>query len=275
MAHSWRSSHRTSRTTPSWQRPHPHRWRRWGKLVLVVGVMGSGYAWLLWGWQIEDVEVVGATLVSNTVVRDVFLGELQGNRWGVVPRRSVAWGGVGGIAARLRERYAFAGVTVERRWSTRPRMQITEQHIVAMAQYAAPTPVLLAAPGTVIGVAPPAFRAAAAETLPRIIFGDRAIPDVGASAIAPAALTFLRALWGDLDAIGGAYEPAHIAPRGASSTEYVLHTTGGIAITVTTSEGMDRQREKLRIVLQGRVAANPKSSTRTIDVRYGDRVYLQ
>lgn len=275
MAYSWRSAGHPHRTVRPWRRQRPPRWRRWGKWLSVAMLLVGGWAWAVWGWQFEDVEVQGATLVPNAEIRDVTLSAMERRRWGMVPQRSIILGGLRAMTAELKDQYALDMIRIERRWSTRPLLRVAERRIVAIARDVADNAVLLAEQGQVIGVASPAFRAAAGELLVLAYTDARETPRIGTPIIAESALTFLRALWGDLMATGGAYRPDHVTARGSSATEYVIHTVGGVAITVSASEETDRQREKLRAVLQHRLLPNPKNAARTIDVRYGDRVYLQ
>jgi len=224
-----------------------------------------------WGWRIRSVEVEGATLVPNAAVRDAALAELQQRRWGVFPRSSMVWVGVNALERSLRQRFAFARVDGTRRRGGAIVMTVTEQPIAAIARFEAGGAVLIAQNGQVLGIAPESLNHAALF----IIQGSGQAPSTGDVFLAEPTIAFLSSLWRELELAGGALRPNDISTRGGPDGAFDIRTTGGVVVSAAVNVQPDYQLTKLQALLRDRPTPEARSKLRSIDLRYGDRVYIQ
>lgn len=227
---------------------------------------------VLWGWRIQTVEVRGATIVPNAAVRDAILAELQQRRFGIVPRSSMVLVGLNGIERTIRERFAFQSVEGNRHRNDTVTFVVTEQPLAAIATFPQGVALLIGATGQVLGAAPEALNGAIA--LPAYQWtGDP--PPVGAALLPDATITMLRSLWDELALAGGSLQPAVIAQRSGASDAFDLRTVGGTTVSISVTEQAADQLAKLQAVLRDRASPAARAKLRSIDLRYGDRVYVQ
>ncbi|MBI4434598.1 hypothetical protein HY635_02165 [Candidatus Uhrbacteria bacterium] len=259
----WR---RYARASPDRRRnPRP---RRFIAAIILLAII---FASLSFGWRIRGVEVQGATIVPNAAVRDAALAVLQRQRWGVFPRSSMVWVGMNSLERELRQRFAFARVDGTRRRDGSIAIVVAEQPIAAIARFETGGAVLIARSGQVLGVAPEALNQA---PLPTIQWAGQA-PQTGDAFLTSATLEFLLSLWRELDLAGGALRPSTMSRRDGSDGAFDIRTTSGTVIAVVVNDQPNDQLLKLQSLLRDRPTPEERSKLRSIDLRYGDRVYIQ
>jgi|GEM_PF-6006241 len=255
----------------SWQRrPASRRRLRRTTVFSVVGL--ALIIVLVWGWRIRSVEVSGSSMIPNAAVRDAILAELQGERWGIFPRSSMLLMRTGRLERMIRDQFAFASVSVRRRLNGRLDVLVTEQPIVAVVHFPNGPAMLLAGSGQIIAPAPEALNDAASLVAVQWV-GSAVGP--GGQLMPADTLGFLQALWAELSRAGGSLQPQSIGERSGSTSAFDIHTTGGAVVTAAVEEGTERQLVKLRAVLQQYATPDARASIRIVDLRYGDRVYIQ
>lgn len=227
---------------------------------------------VLWGWRIQIVEVQGATIVPNAAVRDAILAELQQRRFGIVPRSSMVLVGLNALERTTRERFAFQSVEGRRHRNGTVTFTVTEQPLAALATFSQGAALLIGTTGQVLGTVPESLNGATA--LPAYQWtGDP--PPVGAVLLPGMTIAVLRSLWDELALAGGPLQPAVIAQRSGASDTFDLRTVGGATVSISVTEQAGDQLAKLRAVLRDRASPAARAKLRSIDLRYGDRVYVQ
>jgi cell division septal protein FtsQ len=264
------------RTRSSWKRyarqtssrsPHPRRRR--AVLVIVIVIVAVS---ILWGWRIQTVEVRGATIIPNAAVRDAILAELQQRRFGVFPRSSMLLVGLNDLERSIRERFAFQAVEAKRHRNGTVVFTVTEQPLAALATFPNGAKLTVGVTGQALGVAPEALNNA--TSLMALQWnGDP--PSIGASLVAEPAITALRSVWEELALAGGPLQPTLILQLSGSTDAFNLRTTSGATVSVSTSEHAGDQLRKLRALLRDYPSPVARAKLRSIDLRYGDRVYIQ
>lgn len=253
----------------TWRRPvRPQR--RWrpvviGALLVLLVVI------LTVGWRVRSVEVAGATIVPNAAVRDAVLAVLQQRRWAIFPRSSMVWAGINDVERELRQRFAFARVDGKRRLNGTVVVTVSEQPIAAVARFPSGGTLLIATSGQVLGVAPESLNQGA---LP-IIQGAGPAPATGDVFLPGSTIEFLLSLWRELELAGGSLQPSTVNWREGSTGTVDIHTAGGVVISAATEDRPEYQLTKLKALLRDRPTPEARSALRSIDLRYGDRVYIQ
>ena len=267
---SWRHHRARSSERPWQQRSRAgRRARKWA----AIGVLGGvAVAALFWSWRIRDVEVTGATIIPNAAVRDAVLTELQGSRWGVFPATSVLLARTGRLEQVIRDRFAFATVSARRHVDGRLSVSVTEQPLAALVRFEEGTAMLLAASGQLVAPFPESLNGAAGLLDIQLLGASR---PVGESIMPAEVLALLRGLWVMLEQSGGALQPQFIGGRAGQGASFDIHTQSGAVMTAAAGSGAERQLAKLRVVLQNYATPEARAKIRTIDLRYGDRVYIQ
>lgn len=227
---------------------------------------------LLWGWRVRAVEVTGATIIPNAAVRDAVLAALQGSQWGVFPRTSMLLMRTGRLERTIRDQFAFATVSVRRRLNGEVRVSITEQPMVAVVRFPEGAPMLLASDGRIIAPSPESLNDAQTLLDIRLVGGTMGS---GEKLMSTEVLDFLRAVWAELSRTSGSLQPTYLSDRAAQLTSFDLHTVSGAVVSVTADESTEYQLTKLRAVLQNYRTPEAQAKLRIIDLRYGDRVYIQ
>ncbi|MDO8598933.1 MAG: hypothetical protein Q7S02_02395 [bacterium] len=235
-----------------------------------VGIVAI--AALLWGWRVRAIEVTGATIIPNAAVRDAVLAALQGSQWGVFPRTSMLLMRTGHLERTIRDQFAFSTVSVRRRLNGEVRVSVTEQSIVAVVRFLEGAPMLLAGGGRIIAPAPESLNDA--QSLLDIRLGGTAAGS-GGQIMSADALSFLRTVWEELRRTSDALQPEYLNDRAEQPTSFDIHTINGAVVSVTADEATERQLTKLRAVLQNYRTPEARAKLRIIDLRYGDRVYVQ
>lgn len=255
-------------TRPTTQRGR-ERPRRAKVLVLVLVLV---LVITVWGWRIQTVEVRGATIVPNAAVRDAILAELQQRRFGIVQRSSMVLVGLNGIERTIRERFAFQSVEGNRHRNGTVTFAVTEQPLAALATFSQGAALLIGTTGQVLGTVPESLNGATA--LPTYQWtGDS--PPVGAVLLPGMTIVVLRSLWDELALAGGPLQPAVIAQRSGAADAFDLRTVGGTTVSISVTEQAADQLAKLQAVLRDRASPAARAKLRSIDLRYGDRVYVQ
>lgn len=268
-AKDWRSYRAPSR--PWRRRPVSRRRSRLAVAGIGVGLLGA--FGLLWGWRVSAVEVSGSSIIPNAAVRDAVLAELQGRQGAVFPRSSVLLLRTSTLERAIRDRFAFASVSAQRRLNGRLDVAVTEQPIAAVVSFSDGPAMLLAVSGEIIALAPESLNNAV--SLLNVRWGGRS-PVPGGRFMPEGALIVLRDLWTELGQTGGALQPQYIGGRASSTSAFDIHTVGGMVVTaVATGDGAERQLSKLRAVLRQYSTPDARARLRILDLRYGDRVYVQ
>jgi hypothetical protein len=236
-------------------------------------------AGVVWGWRVQAVEVTGATLIPNAAIRDDVLVMLQGHRWGIFPRSSVPFVGVHDLGRTLRDRFTLASVDVRRQRHGVLGVTVVEHRISAIVQPEGQPQSLMAMTGNIVGPASertltalgiaggrPTSVLPVIRTVAPVATGERVLPETTVS--------FIRALWGELAGINIPPLAPQVVVLRKDSASFVIQTVGGANVVVTTDEDAEVQLAKLRSILRG--LPEPQHATvRSIDLRYGDRVYVQ
>ncbi|MDP3770931.1 MAG: hypothetical protein Q8R16_01370 [bacterium] len=265
-------SHRFRSPPRSWSQRTPAKKRAWSRLVLLTLILG-GLCALLWGWRIQAVTVEGSTVIPNAAVRDAILAELQGNWIGIVPRSSMLLARTRRLERVLQERFAFGSASARRTWSGELIVQVTEQPIAGVVEFADGGRMLVSVAGIILGPAPESLNEAANLIRWQSLSGTMR---TGESFLSAPRTALLRAIWAELDqTAGGTLRPQRIAQRAGSANEFDIHTTRGVVVSVSTDEQARDQLTKLRAVLSDAQNATQINTLRSIDLRYGDRVYIQ
>src|SRR3989338_6808026 len=112
-------------------RPEIRTKRRY-RLPLLAFLGAIAFIAVTWGWRVRDVQVAGATLIPNAAIRDSVLADLQGTRWGIVPRTSVMFSSPHRIERMLRDRFALERVDVRRRRNGTVSVDVREHAIAGV-----------------------------------------------------------------------------------------------------------------------------------------------
>lgn len=231
-------------------------------LVLVIG----------WTWRIRSVEVEGATLIPNAAVRDAALSKLQGRWWGIVPRAGMLTVGLTALEDDLRDQFAFRTVEGRRHLDGRLTVRVSEQPLTGIVRFDGGNALLLGMSGQVLGQLPESL--SNAETL-MVFEGTGSPPVTGVEFLPITSIAALQSFWRELALAAGSLQPSVIVRRAGSTDEFDVRTAGGAVVTVTAGEQAGYQLTKLQAVLRDRPSAEQRTKLRSIDLRYGDRVYVQ
>lgn len=254
-------------TQPAQHRRRRPRYRSALLILLILSLVA-----VVWGWRIQTVEVQGATIVPNAAVRDAILAELQQRRFGIVPRSSMVLVGLGQLERTTRERFAFQSVAGRRHRNGIVTFTVTEQPLAALATFSQGAALLIGTTGQVLGTVPESLNGATA--LPTYQWaGDP--PSVGAVLLPGMTIAVLRSLWDELALAGGLLQPAVIAQRSGAPDAFDLRTVGGATVSISVTEQAGDQLAKLQAILRDRASPAARAKLRSIDLRYGDRVYVQ
>ena len=146
-----------------------------------------------------------------------------------------------------------------------------EQPVVAIVRLAHGT-VLIGRDGHVVRRSSDPALEVPASTV--VLESERATDAIGATIIVPETLTFLVTAWTFLIARGGALTPVAVHVDSNDRGTYTVRTNGSMRFLLSAREPMDHQLEKLRVVLDEQFPVSAATRPRTVDVRYGDRVYI-
>ncbi|MDO8425617.1 MAG: hypothetical protein Q7T01_03855 [bacterium] len=276
------SAHRT-RSGSQWraQRTSGSRGARSAKraVALCVLVLTSALA-AVYGWRIQSVRVEGAHLLPGAVVRDAALQALAVPAWGVIPGNSVLTGAYRRIPALLREQFALAEASVNLGRRGVLSITIREQDVAAIGYTQDGGSVLVSARGDILLDATPELREAirASDTAAALLVIIWPVPRsaLGEGPLLTAEqLTFLGHVWGDLHLAGAGLRPESLMPKYGATDDFDIRTISGAVVTVSTKVDTSSQITKLRGVLHDRASPEARSAIRSIDLRYGDRVYIR
>lgn len=235
--------------------------------------MVTGALALVWGWRITEVTVEGSTIIPNAAVRDVVFSELQGTWIGIFPRSSMILARVSRLEWTLRQQFAFASVSAQRRRHGVLMVRVTEQTIAGIVEFDHGERLLVSNEGRVLGPVPESLNGVTGLIQWRVATGAL---KAGDSLLAPEHMRFLQQVWAALAQVAnGALQPQFIGSRAGSSTAFDIHTVQGAVVSVDVDAESPNQLTKLRSVLQELYGGTPPKIIRSIDLRYGDRVYVQ
>lgn len=252
----------------------PSKSRRWRRLVVIATVLAAG-GWMLFGWRVQTVEVSGTTLTSPGAIRDAVLARLQRSTWmGFTPQSYMLLMHPGRIADELEQEFNLANVAIHRQMNGTLRVATTEQTIAAILMPNGGAPYLIGATGLLIGPAPD-FVTATKTVNTIIVRTPLANAATGVRVLAPEAMSVLREIWSALARLDGSLRPSYAGPRQDSPSTVDVTTASGAVIIITTLEALEPQLEKLQILLSSRPTESERAKLRSIDLRYGDRVYVQ
>lgn len=270
----WRGARSSARRRQPlrWQSGSHDRRRRWFVAISIAAVIG-GFTAGVWGWRIRDVTVEGASVVPNAAVRDAALAMLAERRVAVIPRSSMLLGGTRDIRERLRQQFAFSSVTTDRGF----RMGALRIHIVEQAVSAVLLPdgrgFLVGASGHCIGRLP-SDGVSFPQGVP-IIEGNGCVGGIGDRAMDRETIAFLDRVWKTLDTTATpALRPSRVLWN-AESRDAALRTANTATISVTAREHREYQVEKLLQFLASRPLPADQTEVRSVDLRYGNRVYVR
>lgn len=282
MAYLPRAHRRSGAAYQSRWRPNARTERRY-RLPLIGGLALAALIALTWGWRISAVEVTGATIVPNAALRDSVLADIQGRRWGFIPRTSVLFAAPNRLERMLRDRFALESVTVRRHRNGTLTVNVREHAIAAVWTAPEQPPRLLSQGGFVLGTASDALlqefgvsggTGGGTPTVPVITLTDVPASSVGDRVLGDTIVALIAATWQELQrAESEALRPRTAVPRPQSTTVDIT-TAGGARVSLTADASPESQLRKLRSVLQEMSDAQEKS-VKSIDLRYGDRVYVQ
>ncbi|MDO8622560.1 MAG: hypothetical protein Q7R80_04990, partial [bacterium] len=192
---------------------------------------------------------------------------------GIAPRSSMLLARTGRLERVLQERFAFGSVSARRTWKGELIVQVTEQPIVGVVEFADGGKMLVSVAGIILGPAPESLNEATNLIRWQSLSGAMR---TGESFLTATRTALLRAIWTELDqTAGGTLRPQRIIQRAGSADEFDIHTTRGVVVSVSTDEQARDQLTKLRAVLSDAQNATRITTLRSIDLRYGDRVYIQ
>lgn len=256
----------------SWNQRTPTRTRTWRRGALVAFFV-VGFLALVWGWRITDVTVDGSTIIPNAAVRDAVLSELQGNWLGIFPRSSMILARPNRLERTLRQQFAFASASARRQRNGTLLVRVAEQTIAGIVEFDDGGRLLISNDGRILGPVPESLNGATgliqwrASTNPMKTGGVFLPPDHA---------SFLQQMWAELAQVAnGALQPQFIGARAGSSTAFDIHTVQGTVVSVDADTQNQNQLTKLRSVLRELYSSAPPKSLHSIDLRYGDRVYVQ
>lgn len=251
--------------------------RRVVVLVLILVLATTGTAW---AWTINDITVDGATYVPNATIRDVALETLSERRWGVIPRRSVMFGGMRSTLREvLHKQFVLDDIHFSRSGSTLS-IRVVEPSLAAVLFTAGGGSAFVTGDGSLVQQRTDRAREEilASEQAKNLLVLSWAVPleTVGPKPLDAERLASLRLLWTVLQSEGGpALAPSFAAPKYGNAGDFDVTTASGASVSLTTQEPAERQAEKLRAVLRDRAKPEQRAAIRSIDLRYGDRVYIQ
>jgi len=173
----------------------------------------------------------------------------------------------------LQYQFAFASVSARRRLNGALAVRVVEQPIAGIAEFSDGGLLLVSAKGNILGPVPESLNGAANVMHWRLTRGPMKTGDVF---LPPEHVALLQSLWAVLaQAAGGALQPQFIGQREDSETTFDIHTAQGTVISVSADDRGSDQLTKLRSVVRDLYRDSPSRTLRSIDLRYGDRVYVQ
>lgn len=260
------------RTTPA----PPRRVRRWCIAATCTALVILGTVRV---WQVRDVRVDGTRVIPSAVLRDDALTIIAGHHWGIIPRASILTQQYRAIAPALRTGYALESVTLNLGRGSVLHVQVQEQPIAGILFTADGESLILSTQGTVIVTASPSVREAilAEDTEARLMLIRAAVPHatLGEQPYTSRQISVLQVLWTFLMHAGDALRPEGIIPKPGTTEDFDIMTVAGTTIIVTTSGEEGAQLSKLTAVLQDPQIRARQHELRSIDLRFGDRVYVQ
>ena len=252
--------------------------RKWWSVLSGIGVVA--FAVFLGSIRIQTVEVTGAgVLVPNAAIRDAVQNVLQERRWGIFPRSRAVFVGSRALERQLQTQFALGSVRVTRGWRGGAlHVVVAEQSVVGVASFDDGVAVMLSVSGVSFGELPEQLRTSLST-------GDRPLVPVirlggtptalGQQVLTPEAIALLSGAWGILREGNVLAEPSYVTRVSGSRTSFDLVTVRGVRVSLSAEDTPTTQLEKLRTLLTEPTFAAKAANVRSVDVRYGDRVYVQ
>lgn len=152
-------------------------------------------------------------------------------------------------------------------------VRVTEQTIAGIAAFDSGERLLVSNDGHILGPMPESLNGATGLIEWRSSAGPMKIGD---AFLTPEHAVFLRQVWLELTQVANhALQPQFIGSRAGSSTAFDIHTEQGTVVSVDADAQNQNQLTKLRTVLRELYSGTTTKTLHSIDLRYGDRVYVQ
>ncbi|MBI4142627.1 hypothetical protein HY480_02005 [Candidatus Uhrbacteria bacterium] len=243
-------------------------------MVLVFVVLAASV-------RVQAVEVSGAgVFVPNAAIRDAALDALQGRRFVVLPRSSIVFLANRDLSTALQSRFSLQSVAVRREWRQRGvRIVVAEQPVAGVVEHDSGASFIVNGSGIVLGPIPDQLRSTlhlADQPVVPVFRITGPLPSASDTVLPPAAIELVGGAWVILREGGHALGAPTIAShRIGSEAVFDLTTTRAVRVSLSIAEVPTAQLEKLRTMLTDPAFAARAATIRSLDVRYGDRVYAQ